>query len=83
MARITFSIDDGLAKAAEARAKQDRRSLSAHISMLVENDARAAGLSEDEGRRRLMAVAEDIGFEAAIAAVEREARESRKKKRAA
>lgn len=44
MARITFSIPDELSAAAEKRAKADRRTLSAYIAGLVEQDARNAGL---------------------------------------
>lgn len=80
MARITFSIDDELAKAAEVRAKQDRRSLSAHISMLVENDARAAGLAGEDVAQKILAAAEDVGYERAMAAIQAL---PRRKKRAA
>lgn len=71
MARITFSIPDDLAKAAERRAAEDRRSLSAHISILVERDARAAGMinGEDSAKAELLAAADEVGIENALHAV--------------
>lgn len=81
MARITFSLPDELAKAAERRATEDRRSLSSHIAVLVERDARAAGLLPDgEVKAAILAASEELGLTEALAALQREAR---KKKRAA
>lgn len=80
MARITFSIPDDLAELAERRAKEDRRSLSAHISLLVENDARQAGLiSIENDEADLGAAIEEVGGKkAAIAALRREAKKKRR-----
>lgn len=75
MARITFSIPDELQKAAETRATEDRRSLSAHIAILVERDARAAGLAPGDMRAELLAAAEDVGgIDKAVAVLKRAAR---------
>lgn len=75
MARITFSIPDNLASAAEKRATEDRRSLSAHIAILVEQDARAAGLlPQDDVKAEILAAAEELGMEAALTALKRAAR---------
>jgi hypothetical protein len=74
MARITFSIPDELAAAAEKRAESDRRSLSAHISILVENDAKAAGMLPGNPHAELLAAAEEVGMEAALGALRRELR---------
>jgi len=43
MARITFSIPAPLAAAATRKAEADRRSLSNYITILVEEDLKAAG----------------------------------------
>lgn len=75
MARITFSIPDDLAKIAEQRATDDRRSLSAHISILVENDARASGLIKDTGAHaEIIAYANTLGATRALSALKRAAR---------
>jgi len=67
-ARITFSIPDDVAAAAQKRAEHDRRSLSSYITLLVEADLRAAGLmpGTEPTRAELFALAEEIGVPAAI-----------------
>jgi len=74
MARITFSIDDELATAAEKRATEDRRSLSAHIAILVERDARASGALPGNPRAEILAAIDEVGDEAALTVLRRERR---------
>lgn len=47
MRRITFCIENNLAKAAEQKATSDRRSLSAYIARLVEQDITAAKRADE------------------------------------
>jgi membrane peptidoglycan carboxypeptidase len=79
MARITFSIDDELAAAAEQRAKQDRRSLSAHISLLVERDAQAAGVFFNGKRAEVLAAVDEVNDDDAVLAVIRGIKRRKKK----
>ncbi len=67
-ARITFSIPDEIAAAAQKRAEQDRRSLSSYITLLVESDLRAAGLmpGNEPSRAELLALAEEMGVPDAL-----------------
>jgi len=66
MARITFSIPDDLAKLAKRRATEDRRSLSTHIGVLVERDAREAGLMPGKPAARIVTAAKELGEEEAL-----------------
>jgi hypothetical protein len=53
MSRITISLPKNLAAKAKAKAKSDRRSLSAHVARLIEVDVSADGELHllDEARR--------------------------------
>lgn len=66
MARITFSLPDEIAALARRRAADDRRSLSAHLAILVENDARGAGISSDAQMPRLVVAAQELGTAKAL-----------------
>ena len=78
MKRITFSIPKDIAAAAEKRARADRRSLSAHISLLVEKDAQQAGFTSSPEESQLLAAANEVGMDRAISAVRRAAARSAK-----
>lgn len=84
-ARITFSIPDEIAAAAQKRAEQDRRSLSSYITLLVEGDLRAAGLmpGSEPTRAELIALAEEMGLPAALDHLRKKLRATATKKEAA
>lgn len=44
MARLTISLETAIAKAAKKRATEQKRSASAYVAGLIEEDLRAAGL---------------------------------------
>lgn len=62
MARITISVEESIVAKADRRAKEQKRSLSSYVALLIEEDLRAAGLlSEDEVLVELQRVRELIG----------------------
>lgn len=50
MARLTISLPDPLAKKATVHARNQKRSASSYVSLLIENDLRAAGLLPQASR---------------------------------
>lgn len=77
--RITFSIPSDLAKAAEKKASEDRRSLSGYIAKLVETDVRQSGHLGNEVNAELQAAVEQVGPERALEALRAEARRKRRR----
>lgn len=74
--RISFSAPPDIAAAAQKRASDERRSLSAYVSGLILADLRAQGLLsvEEQEKQELLAAADQIGTKRALAALLREAR---------
>ncbi len=55
MERITISVPDGTAEKAERQATKQRRSVSAYVSLLIEQDLRDAGLAEGDQSAEVIA----------------------------
>ena len=85
MARITFSIPDDLAAAAERRATADRRSLSSYITVLVEADFKSRGEipADDSARLELLALAAEVGLPAALETLRKKLRTTAAQKKEA
>lgn len=71
MKRIMVNLDLRSAAILEKRAAAEKRSASNYISLLVERDLRSAGLigAEENYRAELLALAEEMGLSAAVAAL--------------
>lgn len=75
MKRVMVNLSDETGRLIESKAAAEKRSASAHISLLVENDLRQSGhLASDDAPAEILAASAIVGFPVALKLIKRAAR---------
>lgn len=77
MKRVMVNLEDPIGELAERKADKDRRSMSGYIALLVEKDLAQSGMMPGTAHSEILAAADEIGTERALAALRRAQRAKR------